>query len=338
MSNFLDNFLKPKLVDISETEPNKLKIVIEPLEKGFGHTIGNALRRVMLSALPGSAITEARISGVLHEFAIKDGMYEDVIDMLINLSNVHFKLEERDSAELSLSKKGPCKILASDFAVPDDIKIANPNFVIANIDYSGDLNLDVRVLKSKGCRLVLSKNNQIKKNLDGWFPLDAFFSPVNKVNFKIESTKTKSKIELDKLIIFVETNGTITASEALHWSSKILTEQLAVFIKFDKKEIEEQKTLKESINPELFKTVESLELTVRSANCLKSENIKYVGDLIQKTESELLKTPNFGKKSLSEIKDLLSSKGLSLGTKDDAWIKFKNENNENNENQNKEKK
>lgn len=332
MSSFLDNFLKPKLVDISETEPNKIKIVIEPLEKGFGYTIGNALRRVMLSALPGSAITEARISGVLHEFALKDGVYEDIMDILLNLSNVHFKLENRDNAELSLNKKGPCQILASDFAVPEDIKIANPDFVIANIDYSGDLALDVKVLKSKGCRMIPNKSDSIKKRLEGWFPLDAFFSPVNKVSFKIENIKTKSKIDIDRLIIFVETNGTITATEALHWSSKILSEQLSVFIKFDKEEIDEQKILKESINPELFKTIESLELTVRSANCLKSENIKYIGDLIQKTESELLKTPNFGKKSLTEIKSILSNKGLELGTKDESWIKFKNEN-ENKENE-----
>lgn len=328
MSNFLDNFLKPKLVDISEPEKNKLKIVIEPLEKGFGYTVGNALRRTMLAALPGSAIVEAKISGILHEFESKDGVYEDIMEILLNLSNVHFKLEKRESVELSLSKRGPCKIFASDFAIPEDIKIANPNFVIANIDHTGDINLNVKVLKGKGCKLVLDKNEFIKKKNDGWFHLDAFFSPVNKVSYKIENTKIKEKIDLDRLIIFVETNGTITAAEALHWSSKILIEQLTVFVKFDKKEIDEEKMMKDNINPELLKTVEQLELTVRSSNCLKSENIKYIGDLIQKTEAELLKTPNLGKKSLTEIKNLLLERGLTLGTRDESWIKFKNENKE----------
>jgi len=323
MSDFLDSFLKPKLVDVVELESNKIKVVVEPLERGFGHTLGNALRRIMLSSMPGAAVVEARISGVLHEFLSKNGVYEDIMDLLLNLSGICFKLENRESVELSLSKKGPCKVFASDFVLPSDVKIINPKYVIANIDSSGDLGIDIRVLKDRGYKSVLHRYDYIKKDLIGWLPLDACFSPVNKVSYKVENTRVKNRTDLDKLIIFIETNGTITASEALHWSSKILSDQLSVFINFEREAVNDRQFVKDNINPELFKFVDSLELTVRSANCLKAENIHYIGDLVQKSEADLLKTPNLGKKSLMEIKDILHGKGLYLGYKDDSWLKFK---------------
>lgn len=326
MSDFLDDFLKPKLVNVVESNDNKIKIVIEPLERGFGHTLGNALRRIMLSSMPGAAVTEVKISGILHEFLGRDGVYEDIIDILLNLSGISFKLENKNYVELSLNKKGPCTVLASDFILSHGISIINPEHIIANIDASGDIGIDIRVVKSRGYKAILNKYDFDKKNFIGWLPINAFFSPINKVSYKIENTRVKNRTDLDRLIIFIETNGTISASEALHWSSKILSEQLSVFINFDKESVKEKKMIKDNINPELLKSVDSLELTVRSANCLKAENIHYIGDLIQKSEIELLKTPNLGKKSLTEIKEILSNKGLCLGIKDELWIKFKSEN------------
>ena len=326
MSDFLDGFLKPKLVDVIELNDNKIKVIIEPLERGFGHTLGNALRRIMLSSMPGAAVTEVKISGVLHEFTAKNGVYDDMMDILLNISNIFFKIEDKDYVELSLSKKGPCTVFASDFILPHGVKIINPEHIIANIDESGDLGIDIRVIKSRGYKTMLNDNNYEKKDFIGWIPLNAFFSPINKVSYKVENTRVKNRTDLDKLIISIETNGTISASEALHWSSRILSDQLTIFINFDKESVKDEKLIKESINPEFLKTVDSLELTVRSANCLKAENIYYIGDLIQKSENELLKTPNLGKKSLMEIKDILYKKGLYLGTKDALWLKFKSEN------------
>ena len=326
MSDFLNGFLKPKLVDVIELGDNKIEVTIEPLERGFGHTLGNALRRIMLSSMPGSAITEVKISGILHEFTAKNGVYEDIMDILLNLNNICFKLENKDYVELSLSKKGPCVVLASDFILPHGIKIINPDYVIANIDDSGELGIDIRVVKGRGYRTILNNQEIAKKDFIGWISLNTFFSPINRVSYKVENTRVKNRTDLDKLIISIETNGTISASEALHWSSKILSDQLAVFINFDKESVKDEQLVKESINPELLKSVDSLELTVRSANCLKAENIHYIGDLILKNESELLKTPNLGKKSLMEIKDILFKKGLHLGTKDSLWLKYKSEN------------
>jgi len=326
MSDFLNGFLKPKLVDVIELDDNKIEVTIEPLERGFGHTLGNALRRIMLSSMPGAAVTEVKISGILHEFTAKNGIYEDIMDILLNLSNTYFKLEDKDYVELSLNKKGPCTVFAEDFILPQGVKIINPKHVIANIDETGELGIDIRVIKGRGYRTILNNKEIAKKNFIGWIALNSFFSPINRVSYKVENTRVKNRTDLDKLIMSIETNGTISASEALHWSSKILSDQLTVFINFDKESVKDDRLVKESINPEFLKSVDSLELTVRSANCLKAENIHYIGDLIRKNESELLKTPNLGKKSLMEIKDILSKKGLHLGTKDELWLKFKAEN------------
>lgn len=331
MTDFLDNFLKPSIIEVKDLDINNIVVIIEPLERGFGHTIGTALRRVMLSFMPGCAVVEARISGVLHEFITKDGVYDDVMDILLKLNGIYFKLLDKDYVELSLNKKGPCDVLASDFVLPDGVEIVNPNYVITSIDSSGDLGIDIKVAKSIGC---VSSNEIVtfeKAELSGWLKLDAFFSPINSFSYSVENVRIKGRDDLDKLILNINTNGTINALDALHLAAKILSDQLSIFIKIEKEKIDVKESVKSQINSELFKSVDSLDLTVRSANCLKAENIYYIGDLIQRSEVELLKTPNLGKKSLAEIKYILHERGLSLGCKDINWIKiledYKNENN-----------
>lgn len=330
MGAFFDDFLKPKIVEVKEVSSNDIVVVIEPLERGFGHTIGTALRRVMLSSMPGYSVTEAKLSGVLHEFISKDGVYDDVMDILLRLGNIYFKSDDKDYFELSLNKKGPCDILASDFVLPSGIEIINPNYLITSIDASGDLGIDIKVRKGRG--YISSSDKFVNSNnfLSGWLKLDASFTPINSITYDVENFRSNDRGDLDKLILYITTNGTITALDALHFASKILCDQFSVFISFEKEKIDTKSSVRDKINPELFKTVDDLELTVRSANCLKAENIHYIGDLIQRSESELLKTPNLGKKSLAEIKHLLNERDLSLGCKDINWSKileeYKNDN------------
>jgi len=323
MFNFIGSFLKPKLVDINDKDKDNIIITVEPLERGFGYTLGNALRRVLLSSMPGCAVVEAKITGVLHEFVSKEGVYEDIIDVLLNLGGIQFQLQGRDKVELYLEKKGKGPVLASDFILPHDVKIINPNYVIANIDAYGELNMGVRVARGRGYRSAFNNELIKERNFTGWLQLDTSFSPINSVSYKVENTRVINRTDLDKLIINIETNGTISGSEALHWAAKVLSEQLSVFIYFDPCEDNKKKPVEEKINPELLKTVDNLELTVRSANCLKMENIYYIGDLVQKTEFELLKTPNLGKKSLAEIKNILAERKLALSMKIDNWKKIK---------------
>lgn len=325
MTSLINEFLKPKITDIIEIDENNIKIIVEPLEKGFGETLGYMLRRVLLSYIPGCAVVEVKIADIPHEYVTKDGVYEDIIDILLNLSKIAFKLDDKTEIELSLNKKGPCKITASDFVLPTGVEIINPNHIIATIDYTGNLSLDIKVVKSYGYRIGINKSDLNKKNILGWLQLDAFFSPIEKVYYKVENTRVKDRSDLDKLTIFISTNGTIKASDALHISSKILSEHLSIFINLENEKIEKPQKEKENIDLTLFKTIDSLELTVRSANCLKSENLTYVGDLIQKTESELLKMPNLGKKSLTEIKNILLKNNLTLGTKIENWEEMKKE-------------
>ncbi len=324
MLDSIDNFTKPNITNFLKKDENNAEITLEPLERGFGHTLGNAFRRILLSCIPGCAITEARISGILHEFTYKNGVYEDIIEILLNLSNIKIKMENQNYVELNLSKKGPCTIYASDFTLPDNIKIFNPDHIIANIDTCTDLSIDIKVLKSHGYK-TKAEFETITNELHNWLQLDAFFSPVEKVTYKIENTKFKNKINLDKLIIDISTNGTITALAAIKAAAKILTNQLSAFIYFETSPKEKSILDGKKINPNFFKTINSLNLTVRATNCLKAKNIKYIGDLIQKSETDLLKTPNFGKKSLAEIKNILSTMNLSLEMLIDDWNIIKNE-------------
>lgn len=323
MFNFVNNFLKPKIVSIDEKDSSNVIVIIEPLERGFGYTLGNALRRVLLSSMPGSAVVAAKIDGILHEFMAKDGLYEDVIDFLLNLSGIHFKLENRDDVELSLSKAGPCVIFASDFILPHDVKIINPDYVLGNLDVNGKISLSLKVSNGRGYKSSFNKESIINNKPLGWISLDASFSPIENVSYKVENARVVNQTDLDRLIINMSTNGTITVSEALHWASKILIDQFSVFVDINSNVVDKDTLLDEEINPDILKSIDTLELTVRSNNCLKTENVNYIGDLIQKTELELLKTPNLGKKSLNEIKHVLISKGFSLGTKIDNWEKIK---------------
>ena len=325
MNSSYDNFLKSSITKISHKDDTS-EITIEPLERGFGHTLGNAFRRILLSSIPGAAITEVKISEVSHEFAHQKGIYEDVMDILLNLKNINFQLNLKDAIELNLSKNGPCTVYASDFTVPEHVKICNPEQFITNIDASGSISIDIKVIKSHGY-IMRTDKDIYKDDLGDWLPLDVFFSPVASVTYKVEDTKLDHRNDhnVDKLIMSIQTNGSITAIDALKGAAKILVEQMSNFIDIDMVKKEQNILEKKKINQDFFKSINSLNLTVRSANCLKAENIEYIGDLIQKNEMDLLKTPNLGKKSLIEIKTILASMNLSLGMLIEDWISIKNE-------------
>lgn len=320
MQRAVREFLKPRLIDVQQTGYHRARVVLEPLERGFGHTLGNALRRVLLSSMPGCAVVEASIEGVLHEYTTKEGVQEDIIDILLNLKGIEFKLEGRDEVELKLNKRGEGPVLASDFELPHDVKIINPEHVVANMTKAGDLNMTIRVARGRGYEPVSQRQNpEDETSPIGWLQLDASFSPIRRVTYVVENARVEKRTDLDRLVLDLETNGTIEAEEAVRWAASVLVDQLSVFVELKGEKQVEPARLRAEIDPLLLRSVDDLELTVRSANCLKAENIFYIGDLIQKTEVELLKTPNLGKKSLTEIKDILALKGLSLGMKIENW-------------------
>lgn len=323
MQNSISGLLKPRLVEVISKTPNHSKIVIEPLERGFGHSIGNALRRVLLSTIPGCAVTDVEIEGVLHEYTTIEGVQEDVIDILLNLKKLAVVLHSKDEVELTLSKHGAGCVTAADIIVPHDVEIINPDLVIANLTQVGVLNMKIRVRRGRGYEPVsVRKSNSEHSLVVGALQLDASYSPIIKVAYQVESTRVEQRTNLDKLIIELETNGTVDPEETIKLAATILHDQLSVFVDFEKVNdqlAEEEVEIEEIFDPVLLRPVDDLELTVRSANCLKAENIFYIGDLIQRTEVELLKTPNLGKKSLTEIKDILALKGLSLGMRLENW-------------------
>lgn len=323
MQQAVGEFLKPKLVDVENLGLNKVRMALKPLERGFGHTLGNAFRRILLSSMPGAAIVEAKIDGVLHEYTAKEGVKEDVIEILLNLKGVKFKLESRDTVEISLYKKGEGPVLASDFELPHDVKIINPEHVIANLNSSGELKLTVIVSKGRGYEPVSTRRLLDQEKKIGWLQLDSSFSPIRTVSYAIENARVENRTDLDKLILTLETDGTIDAEAAIRWAAAVLAGQLSVFLELETTKVEKVSERKVEVDPILLRPVDDLELTVRSANCLKAESIVLIGDLIQKTEVELLKTPNLGKKSLTEIKDILASKNLSLGMRIENWDKIK---------------
>lgn len=320
----VNNFLKPKIVDILNSGINKSKVILEPLERGFGYTLGNALRRILLSSIPGSAIVEVKIEDVLHEYSTKVGVMEDVISILLNLKGIYFKMEGRDSADISLSKKGCCIVKARDFNLSHGITIVNLDHVVANMNDLGELNIIARIVKGRGYDVAINRKNDIVHGI-GWLQVDANFNPVIRVNYVVENARVKKRTDLDRLIIEIETNGTILADEAIKYAATILANQLSVFVNIENSIDKIEKcSVNDSINSVLLKSVDDLDLTVRAANCLKNERINYIGDLVQKTEIELLKTPNLGKKSLNEIKEILKLKGFSLGTVIKNWNKVLN--------------
>ncbi|WMW81227.1 DNA-directed RNA polymerase subunit alpha [Undibacterium cyanobacteriorum] len=316
-----NNLFKPRIIDVEMLGPGSAKVVMEPFERGFGHTLGNSLRRVLLSSMVGYAPTEVTIAGVVHEYSTLDGVQEDVVDILLNLKGVVFKLHERDEVTLTLKKEGEGAVLASDIELPHNVELINPEHVIANLTAGGKLDMQIKVEKGRGYvpgnvrRLSEDANKTI-----GRIILDASFSPVRRVSYSVESARVEQRTDLDKLIMNIETNGVITPEEAIRQSARVLVDQLHVFAALEGTEATtEAPSRAPAVDPVLLRPVDDLELTVRSANCLKAENIYYIGDLIQRSENELLKTPNLGRKSLNEIKEVLASRGLSLGMKLENW-------------------
>lgn len=318
MQSAATEFLKPRIVDVTQLNHHNARVTLEPLERGFGHTLGNALRRILLSSMPGAAITEVKIDNVLHEYTSIEGIQEDVVEILLNLKGIAVILNHDNEAVLTLKKAGPGPVTAGDIQLAQNIDIVNPEHVICHITGDTEISMSLKVCKGRGYvpanQLETDAENQI-----GQLALDASYSPVRKVTYAVENARVQQRTDLDKLIIDLTTNGTIDPEEAIRRAATILREQLSVFVDLEAEASQEPKREETSIDPMLLRSVDDLELTVRSANCLKAENIFYIGDLIQRSEAELLKTPNLGKKSLNEIKDILASRGLSLGMKIDNW-------------------
>lgn len=318
MSDILAKLLRPKVVDVDERSDYSATITIEPLERGFGHTLGNAFRRILLSSIPGCAITEVNIDGVQHEFSTIEGVSEDVVDILLNLKTLAFSMPDRDEAELTLSVSKKT-VTAGDIQLPDGVTISNPDVVICQLDKKTKLNMTMKVEKGVGYEPAANRLNNEESRPIGQLLLDASFCPVKRVAYTVDNARLHQKTNLDKLILDIDTDGSITAEDAVRTAARILVEQMAIFIDFKIEATVEKEEEEEKLNPILLKPIDELELTVRSANCLKAENIQYIGDLIQRTEVELLKTPNLGKKSLNEIKSVLSEMGLTLGVRLDNW-------------------
>jgi len=318
------NLLKPKAIQVEQLGHNRAKVTLEPFERGYGHTLGNALRRVLLSSMVGYAVTDVTIAGVLHEYSSIDGVQEDVVNILLNLKGVVFKLHNRDEVTLSLRKEGEGQVTAADIQTPHDVEIINPEHVIANLSHGGKVDIQLKVEKGRGYvpGSMRRHADEVNKSI-GRIVLDASFSPVKRVSYSVENARVEQRTDLDRLVVEIETNGAINAEDAVRSSAKILVEQLAVFAQLEGNELAAfdapAPRSAQQFDPILLRPVDELELTVRSANCLKAENIFYIGDLIQRSENELLKTPNLGRKSLNEIKEVLASRGLTLGMKLDSW-------------------
>lgn len=321
MQNISSELLTPRTIDVTEIDSTNARVVLEPLERGFGHTLGNALRRILLSSMEGCAIVEVEIDGVLHEYSAIEGVQEDVIEILLNLKNVALILHGKNEVELTLSKSGVGAVTAGDITVDSNVEIKNPDYVIAHITGDVELNMRLRVLKGRGYQPanMSSTDEEEETRAIGKLRLDASYSPVRSVSYLVENARVEQRTDLDKLALNIETDGTIEPEEAIRRAATILQQQLAVFVDLESESLSEPEEHEEQIDPILLRPVDDLELTVRSANCLKAESIYFIGDLIQRTEVELLKTPNLGKKSLTEIKDVLASRGLSLGMRLENW-------------------
>lgn len=319
MQNSPTEYLKPRVVDVEVISSLRARVTLEPMERGFGYTLGNALRRVLLSSIPGFAITEVKIDGVVHEYSTIDGVQEDVVDILLNLKGVALKLNNKSETVLTLSKSSEGVVTAGDFETGHDAEIFNPNHVIAHLTKGGKLNLEVKVEMGRGYQPVPVRQNTDEDRVLGFIMVDASFSPINKISYHVESARVEQRTDLDKLIMDVETNGVMEPEQAIRDAARILIGQLSVFADLEGAPTEVEVKQVPQVDPILLRPVDDLELTVRSANCLKAENIYYIGDLIQRGENELLKAPNLGRKSLNEIKDVLASKGLTLGMKLENW-------------------
>ncbi|MEO6145599.1 MAG: DNA-directed RNA polymerase subunit alpha [Sulfuriferula sp.] len=319
MQSSTADLLKPRIIDVETVSPLRARVIMEPFERGYGHTLGNALRRILLSSMPGAAPTEVSISGVLHEYSILEGVQEDVVDILLNLKGIALKLNDRSEVTLKLKKSSEGAVTAGDIEVGHDVEILNPDHVIAHLTKGGKLDMEIKVELGRGYQPVSVRSQPDDTQTLGAIKLDASFSPVRRVAYAVESARVEQRTDLDKLVLDVETNGTIEPEEAVRYAARILVDQLALFADLKGTPVAAELPKVAQVDPMLLRPVDDLELTVRSANCLKAENIYYIGDLIQRSETELLKTPNLGRKSLNEIKDVLASKSLSLGMKLENW-------------------
>jgi len=319
MQNSATEMLTPRNIDVTSYNATHAKVVLEPLERGFGHTLGNALRRILLSSMTGCAIVEAEIDGVEHEYSAIEGVQEDVMEILLNLKGVAVVMEGRDETTVTLNAKGPGPVTAADIEVDSHVEIVNPEHVIANLSDKTSLNMQLRIVRGRGYQPSDARINDEENSTIGRLQFDASFSPIFKVSYSVENARVENRTDLDKLVLELETNGTIDPEEAIRRAATILQQQMAVFVDLQGETAAEPEEKEEEIDPILLRPVDDLELTVRSANCLKAESIYYIGDLIQRTEVELLKTPNLGKKSLTEIKDVLAFRGLSLGMRLENW-------------------
>ena len=323
MAQSVSELLKPRHIRIQEISPTRARVTLEPLERGFGHTLGNTLRRILLSTLPGCAITEVQIDNVLHEYSTMEGVQEDVLDILLNLKGVAVRLHHGDSAIVRLSREGAGAVTAGDFQHSDDVEVVNPDHPICTLNQDGIIRLEAKVTRGRGYVPVETTGDEEEEEESrtiGILRLDASYSPMRRVSYQVENARVEQRTDLDRLVLDIESNGTIEPEEAIRRAATILKQQLDVFVDLEGAEgdagSEEEA---DEIDPKLLRPVDDLELTVRSANCLKAEHIYFIGDLIQRTEIELLKTPNLGKKSLTEIKDVLAQHGLSLGMRLETW-------------------
>ena len=316
--DIIKDFLTPTEIVVEESGPTRSKIVLEPLEQGFGHTLGNALRRIILSSMPGTAVSEVKIDGVLHEYSTIEGVQEDVIDILLNLKDLSVRLTEVEDAELTVSKSGSGTVTAADIKLPNGVEIINPDHHIATLNAEGSINMTMRVTRGRGF-VPVKPLDEDEGQETGLLRLDATYSPIKRVTYQVDNARVEQRTNLDRLTVDIDTDGTLEAEEILRISATILQHQLSAFAELGRLEevIEEKEEAK--IDPIMLRPVDELELTVRSANCLKAENIHYIGDLVTRMESDLLRTPNLGKKSLNEIKEVLLSRGLSLGLILDHW-------------------
>ena len=319
MQSNATTFLKPRIIDVQNISPAHAKVVMEPFERGYGHTLGNALRRILLSSMPGYAPTEVKIAGVLHEYSTLEGVQEDVVDILLNLKGLVMKLHNRNDVTLKLKKATAGAVTGADIEQTHDVEILNPEHVIAHLTAGGKIDMQIKVEKGRGYVAATARRTDQDNRSVGSILLDASYSPVRRVSYAVESARVEQRTDLDRRVMDIETNGAIEPEEAVRYAARVLVDQLSVFADLQGTPMQAEEAKMPQIDPILLQPVDDLELTVRSANCLKAENIYYIGDLIQRTENELLKTPNLGRKSLNEIKEVLASKGLTLGMKLENW-------------------
>ncbi|WP_420428896.1 DNA-directed RNA polymerase subunit alpha [Algiphilus sp.] len=318
MQGQVSDLLKPRNVNVEAISAYRARVSLEPMERGFGHTLGNALRRILLSSIPGAAVTEVQIEGVVHEYSALEGVQEDVIDILLNVKNLALRLNARDEATLTLKKSGTGPVTAADITLDHDVEIVNPELEIANLT-GGTLDMTLHVTRGRGYQPVTQRHGDDEGTTIGQLRLDASYSPVRRASYSVERARVEQRTDLDKLVLDVDTNGCIEAGEAVRLAARILRDQLSVFVDLEAEAEEASESQRKEVNPLLLRPIDDLELTVRSANCLKAESIYYIGDLVQRKETELMKTPNLGKKSLNEIKDALASKDLELGMELENW-------------------